>query len=211
MDEEDRYAPQREQMVREQIEQRGIRDARVLSALRTVPRHVFVPADLCAQAYADRALPIGPGQTISQPYIVALMLEELRLQSADRVLEVGTGTGYQTELLSRLVRDVFTLELDPELLKKAEKRLRARAVSNVHCRAGNGFDGWPQHAPYTKIILSAAPQSIPRELVRQLSVNGSLILPFGPEGGQELVLLRKKKEGLKSKELGRVQFVEMKE
>ena len=210
MTDEQRFAFERDQMVRDQLEARGISAPDVLSAMRSVPRHLFVPGAHQHLAYHDRALPIGPGQTVSQPYIVALMLEKLALQPSDSVLEVGTGTGYQAALLSRIARDVFTMELDSELLVGSEKLLRELGCANVHFLAGNGFDGWPEYAPYDKIIVSAAPSEIPRELVRELKTGGLMVLPLGDEL-QELVLLHKTEQGLQSTELGAVHFVEMKE
>ena len=208
-DETDLWRPQRERMVTEQIAGRGIRDPFVLEAMRKVPRHVFVPPAFQENAYEDRPLPLGPEQTISQPYIVALMLEELHLKPNDRVLEIGTGSGYQSAVLAEIVSSVYSLEIDELLSQNARETLRAVGYFNVLVKCSDGYSGWPQKAPFDAIILSACSQTIPRELVRQLKPGGRMLLPFG-EDQQVLLVLDKTREGIVSHELGGVKFVRMK-
>jgi protein-L-isoaspartate(D-aspartate) O-methyltransferase len=170
---------ERERMVESQIEARGIRDRRLLEAMRSVPRENFVePADL-PNAFHDGPLPIGHGQTISQPYIVAYMTELLELTSTDRVLEIGTGCGYQTAILAELAAAVYTIEIVAALAKKAEERLREAGYSNIHFRAGDGSIGWPEEAPYDAIMVTAAPESAPAALVEQLAEGGRMVVPVG--------------------------------
>jgi protein-L-isoaspartate(D-aspartate) O-methyltransferase len=206
---EDRHRAAREAMVERQLACRGITDEAVLTAMRNVPRHRFVPAHLQRSAYDDCALPIGPEQTISQPYIVAEMLQELRLEPPDRVLEIGAGTGYQAAVMAEIAAEVFSLEIDSALVKRAQALLAELKYSNIRLACRDGFLGWKEEAPFDKIIVSAAPDSIPRELVKQLVVGGRMILPLGSEV-QVLVSLEKKKEGLVSSDLGQVRFVAMK-
>lgn len=206
--EEEAYARRRELMVRSQLEERGIDDPAVLSAMRKLPRHLFVPEHLQHLAYSDQPLPIGPDQTISQPYIVALMLQSLRLARRERVLEIGTGSGYQAALLALLSKEVYSVELDLHRAEQSELLLRSMEL-DVKIKCGNGFEGWREHAPFDAIILSAAPDHVPRELVSQLSLDGRLLLPLG-EDRQVLVMFEKTKQGLVSKELGSVRFVGMK-
>lgn len=208
-DENDSWRSQCDRMVREQIEGRGIRDPFVLAAMRKVARHAFVPRGFRENAYEDRPLPLGPEQTISQPYVVALMLEELRLKPNDRVLEIGTGSGYQSALLGEIVSSVYTLEIDELLSQKARQTLRALGYFNVLVKCSDGYLGWPQKSPFDAVILSACPRIIPRELVRQLKPGGRMILPFGEED-QVLLVLEKTREGIVSHELGGVRFVKMK-
>lgn len=189
---------------------RGIADERVLAAMRTVPRHEFVPEEQRHFAYDDRPLPIGHGQTISQPYIVALMTEQLRPQPQDRVLEIGTGSGYQAAVLSGLVKEVFTIEIIAPLAKRAETDLRRLGYTNVFVRAGDGYKGWPEQAPFDSVIVTCAPDQVPRLLVEQLKEGGRMVIPVGPEGGvQELYLLEKRGGEVKQKAILPVRFVPM--
>ena len=178
-------------MVRTQIEDRGIRDLRVLAAMRDVPRHNFVAEPLQADAYEDHPLPIGTGQTISQPYIVAVMLEHLALQPADRALEVGTGSGYATALLSRMCAEVYSVERHAELAAAAEATLQQLGYSNVKILVGDGTQGWPEFAPFDAILVSAAAHEMPPVLFAQLREGGRMVVPVGPPFSQELQLIRK--------------------
>ena len=197
-------------MVERQLRPRGIRDERVLSAMAKVPRHAFVPVSEQRGTYDDTPLPIGHGQTISQPYIVAFMTEALRLSPDDVVLEIGTGCGYQVAVLGELVRDVYSIELVPELAERARRTLAAEGYRNVHVRAGDGYRGWPDHAPFSKIIVTAAPDVVPAALVDQLAVGGTMILPVGPQfGDQELRIIRKTEQGLVTEHSLAVRFVPM--
>ena len=201
---------QSQRMVDEQLRDRGIRDPRVLEAMARVPRHLFVPEDSQGAAYGDHPLPIGFGQTISQPYIVAFMTEALDVQPDDVVLEIGTGSGYQAAILGELAGEVYTIEILPELAKRAEAALAGLGYRNVHVRTGDGYQGWPAHAPYSKIILTAAPESVPEALVQQLAVGGTMILPVGPvQGDQELRILNKTQDGVVSQRSLPVRFVPM--
>jgi protein-L-isoaspartate(D-aspartate) O-methyltransferase len=182
---------QRETMVREQLADRGIRDVRVVAAMRDVPRHEFVPGPLRQKAYEDHPLPIGEGQTISQPYIVAVMLEHLALRATDRVLEVGTGSGYVTALLSLLAAEVYSVERHAQLAASAESTLQRLEYRNVHIMVADGRLGWPEHAPYDAILVSAATAEIPSALFAQLRDGGWMMLPVGPASSQELQLIRK--------------------
>jgi len=197
-------------MVDSQLRRQGIADPRVLAAMRKVPRHAFVPADQQARAYDDRPLPIGFGQTISQPYIVAFMTEALALAPTDVVLEIGTGSGYQAAVLGEIAREVYTIELLPELAERAGRTLEAQGYRNVHVRAGDGYHGWPEQAPFAKIIVTAAPEEVPTALVDQLAVGGTLVVPVGPPGGvQELRVMRKTDRGLLTERSLPVRFVPM--
>lgn len=197
-------------MVASQLLPRGIRDERVLSAMAKVPRHPFVPVSERRGAYDDTPLPIGHGQTISQPYIVAFMTEALQLSPDDVVLEIGTGCGYQAAILGELARDVYSIELVPELAERARRTLEAENCRNVHVRAGDGHRGWPEHAPFSKIIVTAAPDVVPAALVDQLAVGGIMILPVGPQfGDQELRIIRKTEQGLVTEHSLAVRFVPM--
>ena len=192
----DPYQAQREAMVREQIEARGVRRAEVLQAMRAVPRHLFVPSDLQRQAYEDHPLPIGHGQTISQPYIVAAMTEWLEVGRKHRVLEIGTGSGYQAAVLARLAQKVYTMEIVRPLGEEAIRRLADLGFRNVEVRIGNGYAGWPEQAPFDRIILTAAPPEIPRALIDQLKPGGKMIAPVGGTFlGQDLVVLEKSPAG----------------
>jgi protein-L-isoaspartate(D-aspartate) O-methyltransferase len=189
--EHDSFSSQREEMVRRQLASRGLRDPRVLEAMREVPRHEFVPARFREGAYEDHPLPIGAGQTISQPYIVAVMLEYLALQPTDRALEVGTGSGYVTALLSRLCAEVYSIERLAELAAGAEAAVAGLGYSNVQIRVGDGSRGWPECAPFDAILVSAATPEIPSALFAQLREGGRMIVPVGPASSQELQLVRK--------------------
>lgn len=195
-------------MMEGQIVARGIKDTRVLAALRDTPRHEFVPEALRDQAYQDRPLPIGFRQTISQPYIVALMSEVLELSGDEIVLEIGTGSGYQAAVLGRLAKEVYTIEIVPELGERAERDLARLGFLNVHVRVGDGYQGWPEHAPFDAIIVTAAPQQVPQPLVDQLAVGGRMVLPVG-RWNQELVLLRRTSKGIEREKLIDVRFVPM--
>lgn len=190
----DGFADARQRMVEEQIRARGVKDSRVLSAMRTVPRHLFVPAGEREGAYADRPLPIGSGQTISQPYIVALMSSLLEIGPRDRVLEVGTGSGYQAAVLSRLAKQVYSVEIVEPLAKRARGTLADLGYDNVHVRLGDGYQGWPEAAPFDGIIVTAAPPRIPEPLLRQLKAGGKLVIPVG-EGYQDLLVLTRRRDG----------------
>ena len=195
-------------MVRTQMESRGITDKDVLEAMETVPRHEFVLPEYLDQAYADRPLPIGYGQTISQPYIVALMTELLELGEDDRVLEIGTGSGYQAAILSQLVDRVYTMEIVEELCRSARQRLADLGYENVHVRCADGYYGWEEHAPYDAIIVTCAPDHIPQPLVEQLADGGKMVLPVGPPGSyQSLWLVQRDGEEVTSKRLMGVAFV----
>jgi protein-L-isoaspartate(D-aspartate) O-methyltransferase len=179
------WLEERMTMVDSQIRRRGVTDQDVLEAMERVPRHEFVPDEFKAQSYADRPLPIGYGQTISQPYIVALMTELLQLKNTDRVLEIGTGSGYQAAILSEIVAEVYTIEIIEALALEACERLERLGYTNVHCRYGDGYYGWEDHAPFDAIIVTAAPDHIPQPLVQQLKDGAKLVIPVGPPGGYQ--------------------------
>ena len=195
-------------MVETQIRARGIADAAVLRALERVPRHRFVPGEYQDDAYGDHPLPIGYGQTISQPYIVALMTQLLCLGSADRVLEIGTGCGYQTAVLAEIAGAVYSVEIVPELAAPAAARLQELGYTHVHTRQGDGYEGWPGHAPYEGIIVTAAAPEVPPPLLAQLADGGRLVIPVGTRlGGQDLLLLEKHGERVRRTNYGSVLFV----
>jgi protein-L-isoaspartate(D-aspartate) O-methyltransferase len=209
-DEERRYADERMGMVRSQIQARGIHDQEVLLAMENVPRHEFVPKDYVSQAYDDHPLPIGYGQTISQPYIVALMTELLEPKPGDRVLEIGTGSGYQAAVLSQLVRDVYTVEIKPVLYERSRALLRDLGYGNVHPRSGDGYFGWEEEAPFDGIMITAAVDHIPPPLLRQLAPGGKMVLPLGnPFGYQNLVVVEKRGEDYEVRQVTGVLFVPM--
>ena len=191
----DPFAPNRDRMVRDQIESRGIRNPDVLRVLRATPRHRFVPESIRAMAYDDCALPIGHGATISQPYIVALMTEALAPEKAHRVLEIGTGSGYQAAVLAQLTDHVYTIEIVPELADSARKTLASLGYTNVTVRHGDGYKGWPERAPFDRIIVTAAPPEVPQTLLDQLAPGGRLIVPVGAGWEQELTLIEKRRDG----------------
>jgi protein-L-isoaspartate(D-aspartate) O-methyltransferase len=201
-------AAARVRMVEEQIAARGIADPAVLQAMRTVPRHEFVPARARADAYADWALPIGHGQTISQPYVVALMTELAAVKPRDRVLEIGTGSGYQAAILSALGADVYTVEIVEPLARGAEAVLRRLGYGGVHVRHGDGSRGWPEAAPFAAIVVTAAPPEVPAALVAQLAPGGRLVIPVG-EGEQELRVLVRTPSGIETRASVPVRFVPM--
>jgi protein-L-isoaspartate(D-aspartate) O-methyltransferase len=187
----DHFQAERERMVRTQLAERGIREVRVLDAMSRVPRHEFVPETLRQEAYEDHPLPIGEGQTISQPYIVAAMLEHLALQATDRVLEVGTGSGYVTALLSLLCAEVYSVERHAQLAALAESTLHRLGYRNMKIRVGDGSQGWPEYAPFDAILVSAATPEMPPALFAQLREGGRLVVPVGPPSSQELQLIGK--------------------
>jgi protein-L-isoaspartate(D-aspartate) O-methyltransferase len=202
------YSNQAKQMVAEQIEARGISDQHVLNAMRQIPRHKFVGADLQARAYEDCALPIGGHQTISQPYIVALSLELAEIDPDDKVLEIGTGSGYQAALLGLLAGSVYTIEFIPDLAKQARARLSALGMDNVQVLEGDGSLGWAQAAPYDVIIAAAAAPFIPRALTDQLAEGGRLIIPVGDEA-QQLERVRRTGQYMMTEQILPVRFVPM--
>jgi len=201
------YAVLRRQMVETQIFRRGVRDPLVLSAMRSVPRHEFVPEGEREHAYEDRPLPIGEEQTISQPYIVALMTELLELKGPERVLEIGTGSGYQTAVLAEIVQEVYSIEILKPLLEETQERLKRLYYRNTHIRHGDGYEGWPEEAPFDGIIVTAASQRVPDPLQNQLVEGGRLVIPIG-KFYQELVVV-KKTDGLEKRRVIPVRFVPM--
>jgi len=200
------YDRERKEMVEYQIRRRGISDKKVLKAMLKVPRHLFVPEQMRELAYGDEPLPIGEGQTISQPYIVAYMTEALKLTGKEKVLEIGTGSGYQTAILAEIVQEVYTVELIPELSRRAQKVLAELGYQNIHFLVGDGTRGWPEHAPYEAILVSAAPATVPRSLAEQLKLGGRMIIPVGTDF-QELVLVTRTESGWQEERLIGVRFV----
>lgn len=197
----------RERLVR-RLAAQGIRSQEVLDRIRNVPRHLFVDEALASRAYEDTALPIGMGQTISQPYVVARMTEALISElTGDRVLEIGTGCGYQTAVLSPLVKQIHTVELLPELQKKARARLQKLNIYNVQYRRGDGWAGWPKYAPYDGILVAAAATELPERLLEQLAPGGTMIIPVGPPGRQELARIVRRDDHFEQVSLGAVSFV----
>lgn len=206
----DPYDRRRNVLVEEQIEKRGVKDPRVLKAMRAVPRHEFVPPSEREFAYEDRPLGIGFGATISQPYIVAAMSELLEAGNNHTVLEIGTGSGYQAAVLSLLARDVFSIEIVPELAKSSAATLSRLGYSNIHVRHGDGYKGWPEEAPFDRIILTAAPPQLPQALVDQLRPGGRLIAPVGSGSDQHLIVVEKSDNGrIGRREVFPVLFVPM--
>ena len=201
---------QRALMVRQQIVERGITDEGVLKAMKKVPRHCFVPQRHRALSYADQPLPIGKGQTISQPYIVAFMTEALKLKPDDKLLEVGTGSGYQAAVLAELVSEVYTIELIESLGKRARQVLDELSYRNIHSKIGDGYKGWPEMAPFDAIIVTCAPERVPQTLIEQLREGGRMIIPVGRTGAvQRLVMGVKKKGRLETEAVMLVRFVPM--
>ena len=205
---EEAWSAARRRMVEEQLKGRDIRDERVLDAMRRVPRHLFVPSEVRDQAYSDHPLPIGHAQTISQPYIVAFMTEALDVQPTHKVLEIGTGSGYQAAVLAELAREVYSIEIIEPLGTAASKTLLELGYKNIHTRIGNGYMGWPEAAPFDRIMVTAAPPEVPPALVEQLALDGVIAIPVGT-GIQELQVLRRTKDGLKLLKTLPVRFVPM--
>jgi protein-L-isoaspartate(D-aspartate) O-methyltransferase len=205
---EERWVTERSLMVDEQIRARGIKDPPVLDAMRRVPRHLFVPEAERAAAYTDSPLPIGFGQTISQPYIVAFMTEALELGPEHRVLEIGTGSGYQAAVLGELAKEVFTIEIVKPLAERARTTLEELGYKNVHVRAGNGYAGWPEEAPFDRIMVTAAPEEVPAALVEQLKIDGLMAIPVGAYD-QMLRIMRRTPEGMATIRTLPVRFVPM--
>lgn len=188
---ERRFEALRHRMVEEQLEGQGIRDERVLEVFRRIPRHHFVPPDLADQAYENHPLAIGQGQTISQPFMVACMTEALGLQGGEKVLEVGSGSGYQTAVLQALHANVYTIERLPDLSDRARRALEGEGFFGIHYRVGDGSRGWPEEAPFDRVIVTAGAPTMPVSLVQQLREGGSMVIPVGGEEGQELLLVRR--------------------
>ena len=204
----ERFAQARSRMVTEQIAARGVADSAVLDAMRTVPRHLFVPPQYRAEAYQDYPLPIGENQTISQPFIVGSMTEALALSPDDTVLEVGTGSGYQAAVLAEIASEVYTIEIIESLGLRAESTMASLRYDNVHVKVGDGYQGWPEHAPFDAIIVTAAPDHVPQPLVDQLAMGGRMVIPVG-ELNQSLIVLTKTPEGVVREERYGVRFVPM--
>jgi protein-L-isoaspartate(D-aspartate) O-methyltransferase len=205
---EDSWAVDRHRMVEQQLRGRDITNPRVLDAMRRVPRHLFVPEDERVAAYGDHPLPIGFGQTISQPYIVAFMTEALDVHEDHRVLEIGTGSGYQAAVLGELAKEVFTIEIVEPLAERARATLEGLGYKNIHVRAGNGYAGWPEEAPFDRIMVTAAPEEIPPVLVQQLKVEGLMAIPVGTRD-QVLKVMRRTAEGMTVLKTLPVAFVPM--
>ncbi len=200
------FSREREKMVESQIKNRGVKDEKVLEAMKKVPRHLFVSKEMLPYAYSDEPLPIGYGQTISQPYIVAYMTEVLQLTGRERVLEVGTGSGYQAAVLAEIAEEVYTIEILGELSLRAQKILSQLGYKNINFKIGDGTLGWPEYAPYDGIIVTAAPSKVPEGLKKQLRISGRMIIPVGSTF-QELVLITRDKKKFKKKKLLPVRFV----
>jgi protein-L-isoaspartate(D-aspartate) O-methyltransferase len=194
-------------MVESQIVARGVEDQRVIQAMLKVPRHEFIPEEYSQYAYYDSPVPIGYGQTISQPYIVALMTEELSLSTADRVLEVGTGSGYQAAVLAEIVREVFTIEIVEPLGREAEQRLRDLGYDNIKVKIGDGYEGWEEYAPYDRVIVTCAPTDIPRPLIEQMKEGGIMVIPVGSAGFQYLYRVKKYMGDAETEKIIPVSFV----
>jgi len=208
LQQDDRFASAREKMVKEQIITRGVTDQPTLRAMRKVPRHLFVPEEYRNEAYDDNPLPIGYGQTISQPYIVAYMTEVSKPAPEKKVLEIGTGSGYQAAVLAEIVDKVYTIEIVPELARESAERLKKMGYTNITGKFGDGYKGWPEHAPFDIIVVTAAPEQIPQPLIDQLSENGRLVIPVGAASAvQELILIEKKNGNIEKKRLTFVRFV----
>ncbi|MCY4404455.1 MAG: protein-L-isoaspartate(D-aspartate) O-methyltransferase [Candidatus Poribacteria bacterium] len=208
MDNVDEYVLPRKKMVQEQIENRDISSPEVLAAMKKIPRHLFVKSEFRKCAYHDRPLPIDEGQTISQPYIVALMTELLKLNPNSKVLEIGTGCGYQTAVLAELAKEIYSIEIIPKLAYSAEARLNALNYQNVYLKQGNGYYGWIEQAPYNAVLVAAAPKKIPYRLTQQLADRGRMVIPVGSEF-QELLLITKSSGKIDTERITGVSFVPM--
>jgi protein-L-isoaspartate(D-aspartate) O-methyltransferase len=204
----DPWQPARRRMIDDQIRARGVTNQAVLDAMRKVPRHLFVPPGLRDAAYDDGPLPIGQGQTISQPYIVAYMTEALGIRPGEHVLEIGTGSGYQAAVLAEIAREVYTIEIVPELADRARETLAGLGYKNVYVRTGNGYAGWPEKAPFPRIMVTAAPDDVPPALVEQLAPGGAMVLPVGTSF-QEMTIVTKTAQGIARKTTIPVRFVPM--
>src|SRR5262245_13407821 len=205
---EDEFKDKRQEMVDHQIRARGIINQAVLEAMLKVPRHRFVPAEYLTSAYEDTPLPIGEGQTISQPYIVAYMTEAADISENEKVLEIGTGSGYQAAILGELADEVYTIEIIPELAERARRTLGELRYENVHVKTGNGYEGWMEHAPYDGIVVTAAPNEVPKALIDQLAMDGKMVIPVGA-GDQEMMIITRTANGLIEKRTIPVIFVPM--
>lgn len=205
---DDPYQKERDRMVAEQIVARGVSNPHVLRAMKQVPRHLFVPDKMQQFAYRDEPLGIGFGQTISQPFVVAYMTEKLNIESTDTVLEIGTGSGYQTAILAELTNSVFTIEISEALAVHAESLLEQLGYNRVHCKTGDGYGGWPEYAPFDRIMITAAPPQVPGPLLQQLKTGGRLVAPVG-EQYQKLLLIEKTETETKTTHLLPVRFVPM--
>jgi protein-L-isoaspartate(D-aspartate) O-methyltransferase len=203
------FAAEREGMLRQQVAMRGVSDARLLAAMRKVPREQFVPEAVRNLAYTDQPLPIGHDQTISQPFIVALMTEKLQLKPSDRVLEIGTGSGYQAAILAELAAQVYTIEIVAPLGERAKATLQHLGYKNVHVKIGDGYQGWPEEAPFDAVIVTCAPERVPRPLIDQTREGGRVIIPVGAASNQQLYLLEKKAGRLRQRAVLPVRFVPM--
>jgi protein-L-isoaspartate(D-aspartate) O-methyltransferase len=208
LDRRDAFSQRRLTMVSEQIERRGVTDGRVLDAMRSVPRHLFVPEGLRAEAYNDAPQPIGEGQTISQPYVVALMTSLLDLAGSEKVLEIGTGSGYQAAILAKIARRVYTIEILEPLAERARRSFAELGLKNITTRVGDGYQGWPEEAPFDAIIVTAAPERVPQPLIDQLKVGGKMVIPVG-RTFQDLMVLTKTPEGVMKQTILPVRFVPM--
>jgi protein-L-isoaspartate(D-aspartate) O-methyltransferase len=205
---QDKFQKERESMVKNQIENRDIKDKSVLNAMRKVLRHEMVPSNVVNRAYSDGPLPIGYGQTISQPYIVAYMTEAIKPKPEHKVLEIGTGSGYQAAVLAEIVKEVYTIEIVKELYESADKKLKQLGYKNILCKAADGYYGWEEHAPFDAIVVTAAAEHIPPPLVEQLKDGGRMIIPVGaPFLNQNLILVEKKGEEVTTRSLLPVRFV----
>lgn len=208
MKKKENFKQEREKMVQNQIEARGVKDEKVLEAMRKVPRHLFVPENMRRYSYQDEPLPIGDGQTISQPYIVAYMSESLNLKGNEKVLEIGTGSGYQTAILAEIVKEVFSIEIVSVLSSKAQKVIKELRYENVYFKIEDGTQGWKEHAPYDAIIVTAAPSKVPQALKNQLKILGRMVIPVGSTF-QELIHIIRKKKKFKEQKLLPVRFVRL--
>lgn len=206
----DKFEQMRTRMVEYQIQARGVKDSRVLEVMKKVPRHLFVPKNLKDQAYNDEPLPIGAGQTISQPYIVAYMTEQLQLKGDEKVLEIGTGSGYQAAVIAELAKELYTIEIIPDLSQKAQEVLKDLNYQNIYYKIGNGYFGWPEKAPFDAVIVTAAPEKMPEPLIEQLKIGGRMIIPVG-DFFQELYLITKEEKGIKKSRKLPVRFVPLQE